>query len=164
MYANGLDSGGANYFGGVNVFNKDYGGGISHIVIRGLAPGSNYPVLSLVTNTPAGDKVFAGFYGLIQSNSATNPAGALAFFSKNETDADVVTRSYVTKEGHFIPAADNAYSLGSSGYGWNTVNLYNLRLKQSASAPACDNGVMYLNTANQLKVCLGGVWKTVQVA
>ena len=63
-----------------------------------------------------------------------------------------------------LPSDDNIYNLGTSSSRWKSVNLYQLRLAPSATAPACDNGVIYLNTANQLKVCLGGVWKTVQVA
>ena len=71
--------------------------------------------------------------------------------------------SAATGDRQIIPELDNNYDLGDSTYRWRSINLYQIKLTPSSSAPTCDNGVMYLTTSNQLKICLSGVWRTVQV-
>jgi len=92
-----------------------------------------------------------------------NFKGTLRFFTSNGT-THTVSADGETIKGYVRPLSNNLYDLGDSTYKWRSVYVYQLRLTPTAATPACQNGVMYVTGANQLKICLNGAWKTVQVA
>ncbi|MBU0496656.1 MAG: hypothetical protein KKG04_01715 [Candidatus Thermoplasmatota archaeon] len=62
-----------------------------------------------------------------------------------------------------IPATGNTYDLGDTNYYWKSIFLSEIRFIPRSDIPTCSNGLIYYNTANELKFCQNGVWKTIQL-
>jgi len=94
---------------------------------------------------------YAGIYGRVVDSTDGSETGALDFFTM--IGGSFAKRCFIDGSGHFLPAADNTYDLGSSSYKWrygyiNVMYSNYLRLNLDPYNLNTDNWISNGNIVN----------------